>query len=145
MQAEARRTNSMAIIIRVLLSLLLTIGVLSPHLRAAETPRVIRLIADKDNRFRLPDQSTQILKLKAGEDVLLRVTAYPGTERARDGSVHSLVIRSLRDQGWDVRLKEGAQDIRLTAPAKPGQYLIECTVKCGPGHDDMNLKVVVEK
>ena len=125
--------------------LVLAMGRLSVPLPAAESPRIIRLIADKDNRFKLPDQSKQVLMLKAGEEIILRVTAYPGTERSRDGSVHSLVIRSLRDQGWDVRLKEGTQDLRLTAPANPGEYLIECTVKCGPGHDTMNLKVIVEK
>jgi len=125
--------------------LALGMGTVAVPLRAAESPRIIRLIADRDNRFKLRDQSKQVLMLKAGEEIILRVTAYPGTERARDGSVHSLVIRSLRDQGWDVRLKEGTQDLRLTAPANPGEYLIECTVKCGPGHDNMNLKVIVEK
>jgi heme/copper-type cytochrome/quinol oxidase subunit 2 len=129
---------------KMLMSLLVGVGLLTSA-TATEGPRVIRLIADKDNRFKLPDQSKQVLTLKAGEEVILRVTAYAGTERARDGSVHSLVIRSLRDQGWDVRLKEGTQDIRLRAPSKAGEYLIECTVKCGPGHENMNLKVVVEQ
>lgn len=130
---------------KMLLGLLLTVSLLPTADAAAEGPRVIRLIADKDNRFKLPDQSKQVLRLKAGEELILRVTAYAGSERARDGSVHSVVIRSLRDQGWDVRLKEGTQDIRLRAPSKPGEYLIECTVKCGPGHENMNLKVVVEE
>lgn len=124
---------------------MLVLSILASGMAAAESPRVIRLIADKDNRFKLPDQSKQVLMLKAGEPIILRITAYPGTERARDGSVHSLAIRSLRDQGWDVRLKEGTQDIPLTAPAKPGEYLIECTVKCGLGHENMNLKVIVDK
>ena len=127
------------------MALILVLGVLASTVAAAEGPRVIRLIADKDNRFKLPDQSKQVLMLKAGEPIILRVTAHPGTERAQDGSVHSLTIRSMRDQGWDVRLKEGTQDVPLTAPAKPGEYLIECTVKCGLGHENMNLKVVVEK
>lgn len=127
------------------MSLVVTMSMLPHGLKATEGARLIRLIADKDNRFKLPDQSRQVLTLKAGESVTLRVTAYPGTEHARDGSIHSLVIRSLRDQGWDVRLKAGTQDFHLTAPAKPGEYLIECTVKCGPGHENMNLKVIVEK
>ena len=130
---------------KLMLTVIVAVGVISSIAQASDAPRVIRLIADKDNRFKLPDQSKQVLVLKAGEEVILRVTAYPGTERARDGSVHSLVIRSLRDQGWDVRLKEGTQDVRLTAPSQPGEYLIECTVKCGPGHENMNLKLVVEK
>jgi heme/copper-type cytochrome/quinol oxidase subunit 2 len=51
-------------------------------------------------------------------------------------------VRSLRDAGWDVRLKEGLNEFTLVAP-KPGDYLVECTVKCGPGHDSMNMKMQV--
>jgi len=110
----------------------------------AEAERKIEIVADRDNRFKLPDQEQQILRLKANEPLLLLVTAHAGEERAQDGAVHSLVIRSQRSQGWDIRLKEGQQAIHLRAPAKPGKYLIECTVRCGGGHDNMNLKVVVE-
>jgi heme/copper-type cytochrome/quinol oxidase subunit 2 len=31
----------------------------------------------------------------------------------------------------------------LVAPSKPGTYKIECTVKCGKGHDDMGMKMIV--
>ena len=54
--------------------------------------------------------------LRSGEKVTFKITAYPGSERARDGAVHSFVVRKLRDQGWDVRLKEGVQEFTLTAP-----------------------------
>ncbi len=104
--------------------------------------RTVELIADKDNRFKLPNGARGPLVLKSGETVTFRVTALFGGEKARDGAVHSFVIRKLREQGWDVRLKEGVQEFTLTAPG-PGEYLIECTVKCGPGHDNMNLKMVV--
>jgi heme/copper-type cytochrome/quinol oxidase subunit 2 len=29
------------------------------------------------------------------------------------------------------------------APAEPGTYAVECTLKCGKGHDDMKMKLVV--
>lgn len=61
----------------------------------------------------------------------------------RDGSVHSFVVKALRDEGWDVRLKPGVQEFDVTAP-KAGEYLVECTVKCGPGHDNMNFKMIVQ-
>jgi heme/copper-type cytochrome/quinol oxidase subunit 2 len=76
--------------------------------------------------------------------VKVKITSYFGGEKARDGAVHSFVVRKLRDQGWSVRLKEGVQEFTLTAPG-PGKYLIECTVECGPGHDDMNMHMVVVK
>jgi plastocyanin len=110
----------------------------------ADAPgRTITLIADKDNRFKLADGKKGPLVLEHGERVTFRVTAVFGGEKARDGAVHSFVIRKLRDQGWDVRLKEGVQEFTLTAPP-PGDYLIECTVKCGPGHDSMNMRMVVK-
>lgn len=52
-------------------------------------------------------------------------------------------MKKRRDQGWDIRLKEGTQDFMLVAPQEPGDYLIECTVKCGRGHEDMNMKLVI--
>lgn len=111
--------------------------------KAGETAHTVELIADKDNRFKFADGTKGPLLLKAGERVTFRVTARFGGERARDGSVHGFAVRKLREQGWDVRLKEGVQEFTLTAPP-PGEYLIECTVKCGTGHDDMNLRMVVK-
>ena len=80
----------------------------------------------------------------AGEGIVLRITSHFCGEQARDGSQHSLVVKKLRDHGWDIRLKEGTQDYALTAPQEQGEYLIEYTVKCGRGHDDMNMKLLVE-
>jgi heme/copper-type cytochrome/quinol oxidase subunit 2 len=106
--------------------------------------RTVEIVADKDNRFRLADGSLGPLTLKAGEVVKFRVTSRFGGDKARDGAVHSFVVRKLRDKGWSVRLMEGVQEFTLTAPG-PGNYLIECTVDCGPGHDDMHMKMVVMK
>ncbi len=113
---------------------------------AADTAegRLVEIVAAGDNTFRLPNAKSAVIHARAGEMLHLRVTAQRGSESARDGAVHSLVIRSLRDQGWDIRLNEGTHDYRLKAPP-PGEYLIECTVKCGRGHDDMHMKLIVEK
>jgi heme/copper-type cytochrome/quinol oxidase subunit 2 len=106
-------------------------------------PRVVELSATKDNQFKLAGGKKGPLVLKAGETVKFRITSYFGGDRGRDGAVHSFVVRKLREQGWDIRLKEGVQEFTLVAPGS-GEYLIECTVPCGPGHDDMNLKMVVQ-
>jgi heme/copper-type cytochrome/quinol oxidase subunit 2 len=107
-------------------------------------PRVIELTADKDNTFKVPGQNKPVIMLKAGETVTLRITSYFGGEKARDNALHSFVVKKLRDQGWDIRLYEGTKDYTLVAPTTPGEYVAECTVKCGRGHDDMNMKVIIK-
>jgi len=104
--------------------------------------RLITVIADKDNLFKVPGQKIPLITLKANEVVHLRIIAHKSTEWAKDGAVHSFTINALKDQGWDLRLKEGTQDFTLVAPP-PGEYVVECTVKCGEGHDDMKMRLVV--
>lgn len=106
-------------------------------------PHVIKLIADKDNTFKIPGQKKPVLTLKANEVVVLHIIARRGTEWDKDGTIHSFTIKEWKDQGWDLRLKEGEQKFTLVAPSTPGTYTVECTVKCGDGHDDMKMKVVV--
>lgn len=119
-------------------------GVAIPaRLASATSPHVIKVTADRDNKFKVPGLKQPVLTLKAKEVVLLRITAHKGTEWAPDGAVHSFTVKELKDQGWDLRLKEGTQDFTLVAPAEPGEYVIECTVKCGDGHDDMKMKLIV--
>ena len=108
-------------------------------------PRVIEVVADKDNQFKIPGQKKAVITVKAGEVIKLRITAHKGSEWDKDGAVHSFTITALKDQGWDIRLKEGTQEYTLVAPNEPGEYKIECTVKCGQGHDDMHMKLVVTK
>ncbi len=114
-----------------------------PPARAEEGARTVVLVADKDNRFKLAGGQKGPLVLKAGEKVTFRITATSIGPKAHDGAIHSFVVRKLRAQGWDVRLKEGVQEFTLTAPP-PGEYLIECTVYCGNDHDNMNLKMIVQ-
>jgi heme/copper-type cytochrome/quinol oxidase subunit 2 len=123
----------------------LGLGSLAPSapVSTSGTPRVIQIIADKDNTFKVPGESKPVITLQRGETVTLRITSHFGGEKSRDNYVHSFVVKKLRDEGWDLRLKEGTEDFTVTAPKAPGEYLAECTVKCGRGHDDMNMKVVV--
>lgn len=124
--------------------LLLGVLVLLPGVTVRGGARVIELIADKDNRFKIPGQKKPVLTVKANEVIRLRITARKGTEWEKDGTIHSFTITALKDQGWDLRLKEGTQEFALVAPAEPGEYLVECTVKCGEGHEEMRMKLIVE-
>jgi heme/copper-type cytochrome/quinol oxidase subunit 2 len=107
--------------------------------------RLVEVVADKDNFFKIPGQKKAIIYAKVGEPLHIKITSHRGGESARDGAVHSFVIKKLRDQGWDVRLMEGVQEFDAVAAPTPGEYLIECTVKCGQGHEDMNMKLIVTK
>ena len=125
-------------------ALVLLIAFAVPRAGAVTLPRVIEIIADKDNRFKMPGSMKAVITAHPKEVLLLKVTSRKGTEIAKDGAVHSLTIKELKDQGWDVRLKEGSLEITLVAPANPGEYTIECAVKCGEGHDDMRMKLIVQ-
>jgi cytochrome c oxidase subunit II len=114
-----------------------------PATPVPDSPRVIEVIADKDNTFKVPGEKKPAITVKPGEKVVLKITSHFGGEQARDGSVHSFVVKKLREQGWDIRLKEGTQEYSLVAPQETGEYLVECTVKCGRGHDDMKMKLIV--
>ena len=120
--------------------LLLAISVL--RALAAE-PRIIEVLAAHDNTFRVLHEKAPVIRAKPGEMLRLRITSEAGSEKARDGATHSLVIRALRDQGWDLRLYSGTKDYDVKAPENPSEYMVECTVKCGRGHDDMRMKLIV--
>jgi heme/copper-type cytochrome/quinol oxidase subunit 2 len=107
-------------------------------------PRIIDLTADQDNRFKVPKQKEPVITMKANEVAVLRITSRKGGEwDEKDGAIHTFTINALKDKGWNFRLKEGTQKFPVVAPAEPGTYVVECTVKCGKGHDDMKMKLVV--
>ena len=124
---------------------LMLIGVLFsfPLPSGGGSPRVIEVIADRDNRFKVPGQKNPIITVKAKEVIRLRITSRKGTEWEKDGAVHSFTIVPLKDEGWDLRLKEGTQEFTLVAPTEPGEYVVECAVMCGKGHNEMKMKLVV--
>lgn len=109
--------------------------------------RVIELLADKDSRYKIAGEKDPEVILKAGEQVLFRVTAKKGKSWNRDGSVHGFTLLRAKDRtkvtGWNLLLRPGTQEFQLTAPADPGEYEIVCTVICSEEHEGMHMKVVV--
>ena len=110
-------------------------------------PRVIELTADRDSRYRIAGQRTAEITVKAGEPILLRVTARRAKSWNRDGSIHGFTLLRAKDrskvEGWDLLFKPGTQEFVLTAPAEPGEYEAVCTVICSEDHEGMHLKLTV--
>jgi hypothetical protein len=128
------------------MSLLLLVAMAVPSLYTqAQEPRVIQLTADHDNKFKVPGQKQPVITVKAKEVIKFRVMSHKGTETdpKYPGCGHTFSNKELKDQGWDVCLKEGMNEFVLVAPSKAGDYKIECLSKCGKGHDDMALKMTV--
>jgi len=115
--------------------------------RVVAQPRVIELAADRDSRYRIAGQRTPEITVKAGEQILLRVTARKAKSWNRDGSVHGFSLLRAKDrskvEGWDLLFKPGTQEFTLTAPTEPGEYDAVCTVVCSEDHEGMHLKLVV--
>ena len=129
------------------LLVLVAIAAAMPAIRIlAQEPRVVTILADHDNKFKVQGQKEPSVTVKAKEVIKFRVTAHKGTETdpKYPGCVHTFSVKELKDQGWDVCLKEGMNEFVLVAPSKPGEYKAECLAKCGKGHDDMAMKVVVQ-
>jgi heme/copper-type cytochrome/quinol oxidase subunit 2 len=109
--------------------------------------RVIEVLADKDSHFKIPGQGHPEITVKAGEPLLLRITARRGKTWNHDGTVHGFTLLRAKDHskvsGWNLELKPGTQDFSLTAPAEPGEYEVLCTVICSEDHESMRMKFVV--
>jgi plastocyanin len=121
--------------------------VLGAALPAFAQSRVIEVLADKDSRFKIAGQSKAEITVKAGEQVILRVSARKGKTWNRDGSVHGFTLLRSKDHhkisGWDLELKPGTQEFSLTVPDEPGEYEVLCTVICSDDHEGMRMKFVV--
>jgi heme/copper-type cytochrome/quinol oxidase subunit 2 len=108
---------------------------------------VIEILADKDSRYKIAGERTPEITVKAGEPVLLRISARRGKSWNRDGSIHGFSLLRAKDRskvpGWDLLLKSGVQEFQLTAPADPGDYVVVCTVICSEEHEGMHMKFVV--
>jgi heme/copper-type cytochrome/quinol oxidase subunit 2 len=115
--------------------------------RASAQARVIEIIADSDSRYKIAGQRTPEITVKAGEQVLLRVTAHRGKSWNRDGSIHGFTLLRAKDRtkvdGWDLLFKPGKQEFLLTVPNEPGAYEVVCTVICSEDHEGMHMKVTV--
>ena len=117
-----------------------------PQLTQAE-PRVIEVLADKDSRYKIAGKRTPEITVKAGEPVVLRITARRGKSWNRDGSIHGFTLLRTKDRskvpGWDLLLKPGDQEFHLSAPSEPGEYVVVCTVICSEDHEGMHMRFIV--
>ena len=115
---------------------------------AGAQTHVIEFTADSDSRYKMAGLRTPEITVKAGEQVLLRVTARRGKTWNRDGSIHGFTLLRAKDRtkvdGWDLLLKPGKQEFQLTAPSEPGEYVVVCTVICSEDHEGMHMKFVVQ-
>ena len=115
--------------------------------RANAQTRVIEVTADSDSRYKIAGQRTPEITVKAGEQVLLRVTARRGKSWNRDGSIHGFSLLRAKDRtrvdGWDLLLRPGKQEFLLTVPHEPGAYEVVCTVICSEDHEGMHMKFTV--
>ncbi len=109
--------------------------------------RVIELTADRDSRYKIAGMRVPEITVKAGEQILLRVTARRGKSWNRDGSIHGFSLLRAKDrtkvEGWDLLFKPGTQEFVMTAPTEPGEYVAVCTVICSEEHEGMHLKFTV--
>src|SRR5437879_5999696 len=116
-----------------------------PGVRVAQAQvHLIEIVADKDSRYKSPSGGKPEISLKAGEPVLLRVTARRGKSWNRDGSIHGFALLRAGDGSkvtdWNLLLRPGTQEFNLTAPVEPGEYVVVCTVICSEEHEGMNLR-----
>ena len=114
----------------------------------AQTPiHVVEVLADKDSRYKIAGEKKSEITVKAGEQILLRITARKGKSWNRDGSIHGFSLLRAKDRskvaGWDLLLRPGTQEFAMTAPDQPGEYVVVCTVICSEEHEGMFMKFVV--
>lgn len=109
--------------------------------------RVIEILADKDSRYKIGSDSRPEITVRAGEEIVLRITARKAKSWNRDGSIHGFALLRAKDRskvpGWNLLLKPGTQDFALTAPEEPGEYEVVCTVVCSEDHEGMHMKLIV--
>ena len=129
--------------------MLLAIAVVSAFVAVprARAQHVIEVTADRDSRYKMAGLRTPEITVKAGEQILLRVTANRAKSWNRDGSIHGFTLLRAKDrtrvEGWDLLFKPGKQEFLLTAPNESGDYEVVCTVICSEDHEGMHMKFIV--
>ena len=115
--------------------------------RASAQVHIVEITADSDSRYKIAGQRTPEITVKAGEQVLLRVTAHRGKTWNRDGSIHGFTLLRAKDRskvdGWELLFKPGKQEFLLIVPNEPGAYEVVCTVICSEDHEGMHMKFIV--
>ena len=148
MAREVYRHRHLPALLRAHLVAALLLWLFPLPAKAQQAPRLVEVLADHDSRYKIQGQSKPSITVTAGEKIRLRITAIRAKERNRDGSIHGFSLLRPKDHkpvpGWELLLKPGVQEFALTAPAEPGEYQVVCTVICSEGHEQMNLKFVVE-
>jgi heme/copper-type cytochrome/quinol oxidase subunit 2 len=123
------------------------LGVFFPALLAMGQVRMIEVLADKDSRYKIAGEKQPEITVKAGEAILLRITARKAKSWNRDGSIHGFSLLRAVDRskvaGWDLLLKPGVNEFQMQAPAEPGLYEVVCTVVCSEYHEGMKMRFVV--
>jgi len=117
-------------------------------MQAATGPaRVIELLADKDSRYKIAGQANPEIVARAGEQILLRITARKAKSWNRDGSIHGFSLLRARDRAkvpaWDLLLRPGLNEFPMTVPDEPGEYVVVCTVICSQDHEGMTMRFLV--
>ena len=128
-------------------ALLLMFAMIIPSLQLlAQQPRVIEISATSDNKFKVAGSKAPVITVKPKEVIKFKIKSEWGDEKDPKwpGCPHSFSVKGLEDQGWNKCLKPGMNEFVLVTPATPGTYKIECLAKCGKGHDDMNMKMIVQ-
>ena len=109
--------------------------------------RVIEVLADRDSRYKIAGEKIPEISVKAGEPVVLRITARKAKSWNRDGSIHGFSLLRAKDRstvaGWDLLLRPGTQEFSMIAPDEPGEYVVVCTVICSEDHEGMFMRFVV--
>ena len=125
----------------------LALGIALCATRAPAQARVIEVLADKDSRYKIAGQKQAEITVKAGEPIVLHITARRAKSWNRDGSIHGFSLLRASDRskvdGWDLLLKPGLNEFSMTAPNEPGLYEVVCTVICSEYHEGMHMKFVV--
>ena len=82
---------------------------LAGSLPAFGQARVIEVLADKDSHFKIAGQGKAEITVKAGEPLLLRISARKGKTWNRDGTVHGFTLLRAKDHSKVPRLEPGTQ------------------------------------
>jgi heme/copper-type cytochrome/quinol oxidase subunit 2 len=130
---------------RISLFLLFAMFVPSTH-TFAQKPRLIEIEATSKNLFKVKGQNDNTITVKPNEVLRFKVKSEYGDEKDPEwpGCAHSFSLKGYEEQGWNVCLPPGTTEFVLVAPSDPGKYKIECLAKCGKGHDDMFMMMIVK-
>jgi heme/copper-type cytochrome/quinol oxidase subunit 2 len=133
--------------VKVVVAAIALVGLPRVQAQGDTAAHVIEVLADSDSRYKIAGQRTPEITVKAGEQLLLRVTARRGKSWNRDGSIHGFTLLRVKDrtkvEGWDLLFKPGRQEFVLIAPSEPGEYVVVCTVICSEDHEGMHMKFTV--